>query len=37
MAVTVVVARTHRVRVRLPVIFLNDVNDYLLSGDGCRP
>ena len=37
MVVTVVVARTHQVRVRLPVIFLNDVNDYLLSGDGRRP
>ena len=37
MIVTVVAARTNRGMARLPVIVSDDLNGYLLSGDGQRP
>jgi hypothetical protein len=37
MVVTVVAARTNRVSHALPVIGSDDLNGYLLSGDGQRP
>ena len=37
MVVTVVAARTNRVSAALPVIVLDDLNGYLLSGDGRSP
>ena len=37
MVVTVVAARSNRVSPALPVVVSDDLNGYLLSGDGRRP